>query len=80
MCTCTKQEKGRAGTLAKTRDIFDYLDKMINHEGCNSSSPPLGVNKQKRDVSFIVFHVWHHKAKGNDNFFVKNNNTEVWIL
>lgn len=59
---------------------FHYLDKMVNHEGSNPSSSPLRVHQEKRDVSFIVLHIWHHKAKGNDNFLVENNNTEVWIL
>lgn len=38
------------------------------------------MNKKKRDVCFIVFDIWHHETKGNDDLFVKNNNTEVGVL
>lgn len=44
ICMCAHKEEGRASSLAKTWDFFHYLDKMVNHEGCNPSSSPLRVN------------------------------------
>lgn len=57
-----------------------YLNEVINHEGCNPSSSPFRMDKEERNVSFIVLDVGYHEAKGNDDLFIEDNNTEVWIL
>lgn len=57
-----------------------YLDEMIDHECRNPCSSPLGVDKQKGDIGFVVLHVRNHEAKGNDDFLIKDNHAEVWIL
>lgn len=56
------------------------LNQMIDHECGDPCSPPLRMNKQKWDVSFVVLHIRNHEAKGNNDFFIKDYNTEVWIL
>lgn len=38
------------------------------------------MDKEKWNVSFIVLHIGNHEAKGNDDFFIKDDNTEVWVL
>jgi hypothetical protein len=38
------------------------------------------MDKQKWNVGLVVFHIRNHEAKGNDDFFIQDNNTEVWIL
>lgn len=74
------KEDDNAGPISGEWDLFYYLNQMVDHKSCNPCSSPLRVNEQKRDVSLVVFHVRHHETKGDDDFFVKDDNTEIWIL
>lgn len=57
-----------------------YLNEVVNHEGRNPGSSPLRMDKEERNISFIVLDVRNHEAKGNDDFLIKDNDAEVRIL
>ena len=53
---------------------------MINHESCDPRSPPVRMDKQKRDISFVVLHVRDHEAEGDDDFLIEDDDAEVRVL
>lgn len=57
-----------------------HLDEMVDHEGSDAGSPPLGMDQQEGDIGLVVLHVWHHETKANHNFFIEDNHAEVWVL
>lgn len=57
-----------------------YLDEVVDHEGANAGSPPVGVHQQEGDVGLVVLHVRDHEAKANDHLLVENHHAEVGIL
>lgn len=53
---------------------------MINHESRDPRSPPVRMDKQKRDISFVVLHVRDHEAEGDDDFLIEDDDAEVRVL
>lgn len=56
------------------------LDQMVDHEGADASSSPLGVNQQEGDIGLVVLHVWNHETKTNHHFFIQGNHAEIRVL
>ena len=38
------------------------------------------MDKQKRNISFVVLHVGDHDAEGDDDFLIEDNDAEVRVL
>lgn len=38
------------------------------------------MDKQKRNISFVVLHVGDHEAEGDDDFLIEDNDAEVRVL
>lgn len=76
------QQHGRVACRDMKSHILAHarLNQMVDHERGNPCSPPLRMNKQKGDVGLVVLHVRNHEAEGNNDFLIKDDNTEVWIL
>lgn len=53
---------------------------MVNHEGGDPGSPPLGMHQQEGDVGFVIFDVRHHEAEADHHFLVQHHDAEVWVL
>lgn len=53
---------------------------MVNYESCNFCFFLFRMDKEKWNVSFIVFYIGNYEVKGNDDFFIKDDNIEVWVL
>ena len=57
-----------------------YLYEVVEHEGGDAGSTPLGVRKDERYVRLVVLDVRHHERKADDALPVENDTAEVWIL
>ena len=53
---------------------------MINHESRDPRSPPVRMDKQKRDISFVVLHVRDHEAEGDDDFLIEDAQFKYGLL
>lgn len=53
---------------------------MINHESRDPRSSPVRMDKQKRNISFVVLHVGDHEAEGYDDFLIEDDDAEVRVL
>lgn len=57
-----------------------HLDQMVDHEGADASSPPLGMDQQEGDVGLVVLHVRNHEAKAHHHLLIEDHHAEVGVL
>lgn len=68
------------GLFCLVQVSVSHLNQMINHKGCDPSSPPLRMNQQEGDVGFVIFDIRHHEAKSDHHFLIKHHDAEIWVL
>lgn len=68
------------GLFCLVQVFVSHLNQMINHKGCDPSSPPLRMNQQEGDVGFVIFDIRHHEAKSDHHFLIKHHDAEIRVL
>ena len=53
---------------------------MVEHELCDSDSPPFRVSEDERDVRVAVRNVGNHERERDDDAAVEDDTAEVGIL